>query len=193
MLCRFFASWTSRPHSAVVLRPRHLAAFALPAALRPPFLCHSCCRPRAPWRYDAAPAAAPVHGADLALSTVLRLHLCPPIALWRWMLLPLLSHLGHLRSAAMDSPKNPESDRFPQRHRLEAVPENPETKNRPVLQLFCDYGLPWVPLIANQGVKAQVICCKAAIVRFPETEKSPQSQKSCKIVRIFVFAMGGSP
>ena len=32
-----FASWTSRPpHSAVALRPRHLAAFALPAALRSP-------------------------------------------------------------------------------------------------------------------------------------------------------------
>lgn len=34
MLCRFFASWTSRPHSAVALRPRHLAhgaAFALHA------------------------------------------------------------------------------------------------------------------------------------------------------------------
>ena len=72
-----FASWTSRPpwcYGASLAPPRRVRASCRSTVL---LLCHSCCRTCAPWRYDAAPAAAPVHGADLVLSTVLRLHPCP--------------------------------------------------------------------------------------------------------------------
>ena len=156
----------------MALRQRHLAAFALHAALR---FCSYAIHVAAPVPHGAMTLRPLPHRSTALTSRYPRCCVCTraPIALWRWMLSPLLSHLSHLRSAAMGAPESPESDRFPQRHRLEAVPENPETKNLLGLQLFCDYGLLWVPLIANQDAKAQVICCKAAIVRFLEAEKSP--------------------
>lgn len=62
-----------------------------------------------------------------------------------------------------------------------------KTEIRLGLQLFCDCGLSWTPLIANHGAKAQVIGRTAAYFRLEGAEKSPQPQKSCKNGGIFVF------
>lgn len=93
----------SPPHSAVALRQRHLAAFALHAAPRfPSYAIHVA----APAPHGAMTLRPLPHRSTAPTSRYPRCCVCTraPIALWRWMLSPLLSHLSHLRSAAMGSP-----------------------------------------------------------------------------------------
>ena len=73
-------------------------------------------------------------------------------------------------------------------HQHEADPGAKKTEIRPKLQLFCDCELP-------RGVKTRIDARKSGksdaqrpISASRRTERSPQSQKSCTEVGIFVFA-----
>lgn len=48
-------------------------------------------------------------------------------------------------------------------------------------------------LIADWDAKTQVIDCTMALFHSDGTKKSPQSQKSCKEARIFVFVIAELP
>ena len=88
---------------SIVLWRFALAAFALHAALR---FCSYAIHVAAPVPHGAMTLRPLPHRSTAPTSRHPRCCVCTraPIALWRWMLSPLLSHLSHLRSAAMGSP-----------------------------------------------------------------------------------------
>ena len=90
------------PSIVMALRQRHLAAFALHAALR---FCSYAIHVAAPAPHGAMPLRPRSRRSTAPTSRYPRCCVCTraPIVLWRWMLLPLLLYLSHFRSAAMGS------------------------------------------------------------------------------------------
>ncbi len=80
---------------------------------------------------------------------------------------------------------------------LPPAPPKPvsETQNKIADQIatFLRLGIAAWPLIADLGTKEQEISRKAPIPALRGTEKSPQSQKSCKETEIFVFTIEEPP
>ena len=63
----------------------------------------------------------------------------------------------------------------------------PKNKKSACIAIFLRLGTVVGCLIADWDAKTQVIGCTVAPFRSEGTKKSPQSQKSCKEARIFVF------
>ena len=69
----------------------------------------------------------------------------------------------------------------------------PKNKKSACIAIFLRLGTVVGCLIADWDAKTQVIGCTVALFRCEGTKKSPQSQKSCKEARIFVFVIAELP
>ena len=69
----------------------------------------------------------------------------------------------------------------------------PKNKKSARIATFLRLGTVAGCLIADWDAKTQVIGCTVALFRSEGTKKSPQSQKSCKEARIFVFVIAELP
>ena len=90
-------------------------------------------------------------------------------------------------------PAASDSGREIPRHHPEPFAGNTENRKTARIATFLRLGTVTLSSISNIGVKAQVISRATTRFRFTGTEKSPQSKKSCKNIRIFVFATGEQP